>query len=283
MPVDSFKPVGMFDSGLGGLTLVSESLRQIPGEKIIYFGDTANAPYGDRSPAQLISFADRIVSFLVSKGVKAVVDACNSTSSVALDFLRSNYNVPFVGVIEAGAREALKATRSGRIGVIATKATIESGAHAAAVKSLDPSAEVFGQACPLFVPLVEAGKVNCIEARAASEKYLRPLQDEGVDTLILGCTHYPFLVPVINEILSEDVELVDPAAETIRELKILLQVQRNLNPGSPMGYEDHDYFVSGDPDEFKRIGQSLLGSTLGEIHREILLNESVDPGEVVHQ
>lgn len=266
MLIDRNSPVGVFDSGLGGLTVVKEMAEYLPGERIIYFGDTANVPYGDKASAELISLADNIAAFLVDQGVKAVVDACNSTSAVALGYLQDHYEVPVVGVIEAGVRGALKATRNGKIGVIATKATINSQAHKRAAEKLDPNVKIIGQACSMFVPLIEAGKVKDPETVKAAQKYMEPLQKAGIDTLILGCTHYPFLAPVIKEILGNRVFLVDPAVNTVLELKDLLQGQ--LNENSAVSLADHKYFVSGDPVSFKEIGESLLGVSLGEIVQE---------------
>lgn len=268
MSADECCPIGVFDSGVGGLTVVKEMVHYLPGEKIIYFGDTANVPYGDKKVDQLIKLADDIAAFLVSLNVKAVVDACNSTSAVALDFLQSRYPVPFVGVIDAGVRGALNQTRNGRIGIIATKATIASQAHAKAAAKLDDRVEIIGQACPLFVPLVEAGKVDCPETVEAAEKYLAPLMRAGIDTLILGCTHYPFLISVLHRVLGEGVTLVDPAENTVLELKQLLQGK--INSHRSLSVADHDYYVSGDPLVFKDVGERLLGTSLGRVSQEIL-------------
>lgn len=268
MPVDKFSPVGVFDSGVGGLTVVQKMSQYLPGEKIIYFGDTANVPYGDKPAAQLIRLADSIAAFLVDQGVKAVVDACNSTSAVALDYLQERYQVPFVGVIEAGVRGALNATRNGRVGIIATKATIDSRAHEKAAKRLDPKVQILGQACSKFVPLVEAGRIDCPETAAVARTYLEPLKDAGIDTLILGCTHYPFLSSVIEEVLGGGVILVDPAVNTVMELKSLLEGQ--IDEADAWSLADHTYFVSGDPSAFKHVGERLLGHSLGTVIQENL-------------
>lgn len=268
MPVDKNSPIGVFDSGLGGLTVVKEMAQYLPGERIIYFGDTANVPYGDKTAAELIRLADNICAFLVAQGVKAIVDACNSTSAVALEFLQGHYDVPLVGVIEAGVKGAVAATNNGKIGVIATKATIDSQAHSKAAEKLDQHVKVIGQACSMFVPLVEAGRVNSPDAFKAAETYLAPLQDAGIDTLILGCTHYPFLTPVIMKILGDNVVLVDPAVNTVLELKKLLGDQ--INQDHQLSISDHKYFVSGDPESFKSVGERLLGISLGVVYKEIL-------------
>lgn len=268
MSVDKESPIGVFDSGVGGLTVVKEMSKHLPGERVIYFGDTANVPYGDKDPARLIRLADSIVSFLVANGVKAVVDACNSTSAVALDYLRGKYEVPFVGVIDAGVRAALENTKNGKVGVIATKATVESQAHKRAAEKLDPKVRIFGRACPLFVPLVEEGKTDCPEVEAAAEMYLAFLQDAGIDTLILGCTHYPFITAVIRRVLGDRVVLVDPAENTAKELKVLLKGE--IREDRVIPFSEHKYFVSGDPVAFKEVGERLLSASLGEVTRQKL-------------
>ena len=261
-------PIGVFDSGVGGLTVVQKMSEFLPGERIIYFGDTANVPYGDKPAAELIRLADNIVGFLVGQGVKAIVDACNSTSAVALGYLKERYDVPIVGVIEAGVKGALTATKNGKVGIIATKATIDSKAHEKAAKRLDPQVEIIGRACSKFVPLVEAGLINCAESVKAARAYLVPLKDAGIDTLILGCTHYPFLRGVIEEVLGEGVFLVDPAENTVMELKELLMGQINNNGICTLS--DHQYYVSGDPVAFKEVGERLVGHSLGAVRQEIL-------------
>jgi len=267
-------PVGVFDSGVGGLTVVQKMAEILPAERIIYFGDTANVPYGDKPASVLIRLADNIAAFLVDQGVKAVVDACNSTSAVALQYLQEHYDIPLVGVIEAGVRGALESTKNGKVGIIATKATIDSKAHEKAAKRMDPGVQIFGRACSKFVPLVEAGRINCSETVEAARAYLKPLKDQGIDTLILGCTHYPFLRCVLEEILGEEVQLVDPAENTVLELKSLLKGQ--INENGVYDFSDHQYFVSGDPVAFKDVGERLLGQSLGVVKRVTLELKSVE-------
>jgi glutamate racemase len=266
--IDKNSPIGVFDSGVGGLTVVKEIVKRLPGERIIYFGDTANVPYGEKTAEELIRLADNIAAFLVARGVKAVVDACNSTSAVALEYLQERYDVPFIGVIEAGVKGALNATKNGKVGIIATKPTIDSRAHKRLAKKLDPGVEVFGQVCSLFVPLVEAGRVSGPETALAAEIYLAPLQKKEIDTLILGCTHYPFLAPVIGKTMGPHVTLVDPAENTVKELEKLLQGQ--INDNGPSTFADHEYFVSGDPVSFKDIGEKLIGASLGKVYQQLL-------------
>ncbi|MGB9885676.1 MAG: glutamate racemase [Moorellales bacterium] len=256
----SRRPLGLFDSGVGGLTVASEVFAQLPAESIIYFGDNAHVPYGDRSPEELIRLADAICGYLVRQGAKLIVDACNSTSSVALEYLRRRYSVPLVGVVEPGVRAALACTKNRRVGLIATEATVQSEAHRRLAARLDPGVAVFAQACPLLVPLAEAGAVDTPEAYAALSEYLAPLADAGIDTLILGCTHYPFFAPLIRRILGPEVVLVDPARETVREAAAILQERGLMAPsGRP---PRHRYVVSGDPEAFRRSAEKLTGRTL---------------------
>lgn len=251
------QPVGVFDSGVGGLTVALEISRQLPAETIVYYGDTAHVPYGSRTVEELIFFADTITRFLVEQGAKAIVDACNTTSAVALPYLKQKYDVPIIGVIEPGVKEALKATRNGRIGVIATEATIASRAHEKAVQAHAADVQVFGRACPKLVPLVEAGKVSGPEVEGAVREYVEPLVNAGIDTLILGCTHYPFLAPVIQEVTGPGVILVDPAAATVRELKEVLASAGGLRGAH--GSKAHSFYVSGDPQTFYMVGMQLVG------------------------
>ncbi|MGI9952957.1 glutamate racemase [Moorellaceae bacterium AZ2] len=251
------QPVGVFDSGVGGLTVVREIVRQLPAETIIYYGDTAHVPYGSKKVEELIAYADAIVSFLVEQGVKAIVDACNTTSAVALGYLKNKYSLPIIGVIEPGVREALAVTRHGRIGVLATEATIASGIHTRLLQSLEPSLKVYPQACPRLVPLVEAGMVEGPEAREAVAEYVEPLVKEGIDTLLLGCTHYPFLASVIQEVAGEGVTLVDPAASTAQELGALLQQHGALR--HIHGSQAHAFLVSGSAESFRQVAQKLVG------------------------
>ncbi len=251
------QPVGVFDSGIGGLTVAREIIRQLPAETIIYYGDTAHVPYGSRTVEELREFADTITAFLIARGAKAIVDACNTTSAVALPYLKKKYSVPIIGVIEPGVTEALRATRNGRIGVIATEATVASNAHEKAIHALAGEVRVFARACPKLVPLVEAGLVSGPEVEAAVAEYVQPLIEAGIDTLILGCTHYPFLAPVIQEVAGPGVTLIDPAAATVRELKQVLAAGGGLR-GAHYS-KAHSFFVSGDARLFTRVGMQLVG------------------------
>jgi len=257
---ERIKPVGLLDSGLGGLTVARKIFCMLPMESIVYFGDTAHVPYGSKSREELLAFARRIVEFLVDKGVKYIIFACNTSSSVSLDIVKDEYPVPMIGVIKPGAREAVAATSGGRIGLIATRATVESGAYERAICELDPAVRVFSMATPGLVPLVEAGELDTPNTRRVVAEYLAPLKAAGVDTLILGCTHYPFLTPVIREIVGPDVTIVDPAAATVKEAgekMNRLELLNNLG-----GNVFRKYYVSGDPAAFKREAERFLGSEL---------------------
>lgn len=265
--------IGMFDSGVGGLTVMKEILTQLPDVQIIYFGDTARVPYGNRSREELIRFGEEIITFLMEQGAEAIVVACNTSSANAVPVLREQFNLPLIGTIEPGAKAAIQATATGNIGLIATEATVRSKAYSSAVRRIlskrqgGPAIElVKAQACPLFVPLVEAGLSHSPEARGIARTYLAPLQEAQVDALILGCTHYPFLTPVIQEILGEEIILVDPAQAMTEELKgVLEQLGYNRESGqeSDKAPGHHRFFVSGDPVLFERVGNTLLP---GQIH-----------------
>jgi glutamate racemase len=213
----------MFDSGIGGLTVLDAIARRLPKENVVYFGDTARLPYGTKSRETVTAFSREIVEFLMAKNPKLIVVACNTASAYSLPVIKSMVDVPVVGVIEPGAKAALKATRNKKIGVIGTRATVTSGAYLEAVQARDPGAKVFSKACPLFVPLIEEGWVGNPVVVEVAEHYLKHLLDCGVDALILGCTHYPLLKPVLEKIMGEDVVLVDSAEETAHEVGEVLR------------------------------------------------------------
>ncbi|CAA7599506.1 Glutamate racemase [Acididesulfobacillus acetoxydans] len=279
--------IGVFDSGVGGLTVMKEIQAQIPEVRIVYFGDTARVPYGNRPKDELIRFGEEIVTFLIGQGAEGIVVACNTSSSTALPWLRERFDIPIIGMIEPGARLAVEATRRGQIGLIATEATVRSRAYSAAISQVLARGVVpkdrrlveawqngehaialsKAQACPLFVPLVEAGLAGSAEARGIARTYLASLKETGVDTLILGCTHYPFLAPVIGEILGDTVKLVDPAQGVVAELKRVLRRLDERDYGQPAakpGWKVR-YFVSGDPDLFRRVGNTLLKESIGDV------------------
>jgi glutamate racemase len=218
----SQQPIGVFDSGIGGLTVLRELLVRLPGESFVYFGDTARVPYGNKSADTVRRFSRENVHLLLDRNVKMVVVACNTASSHALPMLESEFDVPIVGVIEPGVRAAVQASRSGRIGVIGTAATVRSNAYPSKIQAALPAAAVVSQACPLFVPLVEEGWVDGPLTRMVVAEYLKVYQGTGIDTLVLGCTHYPLLKGVIGDVVGPDVVLVDSAVETAREVERVL-------------------------------------------------------------
>ena len=262
------RPVGVFDSGVGGLTVVHELLRQLPHEDLIYFGDTARVPYGNKSPETVQRYAREIHAWLASRDVKMVVVACNTASSHALAELRRISQVPVEGVVEPGARAAVAATRNGRIGVIGTAGTMKSGAYARAIKALRPDAQVAQQACPLFVPLVEEGWQDHAAARLIAHEYLDPLGRDGIDTLVLGCTHYPLLKPLLAEVMGPAVRLIDSAEETAAAVARELSASGLAGPKSAHA---HAHFVVSDaPDQFQRVGAAFLGDRVRDVETVVL-------------
>ncbi|HTB22040.1 MAG TPA: glutamate racemase [bacterium] len=255
----SARPIGVFDSGVGGLTVARELLRQLPGEKLIYLGDTARTPYGNKSPQTLIRFALETGTFLARRGVKMLVVACNSSSAYSLGALRERLNIPVVGVIEAGARAAVAGRRGRPIGVIGTRATVRSGAYARAIHALDPRARVVAQACPLFVPLVEEGWTGHALAAQVAQEYLRPLKREKVESVVLGCTHYPLLKTVLAKVLGRDIALVDSAKEVAREVKTLLKASGLASPLKTVPFKQHLFFVTDPPEQFAGQVKRFLG------------------------
>lgn len=248
--------IGVFDSGIGGLTVVRQLIRLLPHEDVVYLGDTARTPYGTKSPETICRYALDNAAFLLEKGIKLLVVACNSVSAVALELLRQELPVPVVGVIEPGAKTAVRCTRNGKVGVIGTEATIASGAYTRALKHLAPNLEIYTRACPLFVPLAEEGWIDNEVAKAAARRYLASLKRSGIDTLVLGCTHYPLLTSVIAETVGPKVQLVDSAGTTAQEVRRLLhqhKLVRNNGPGSM------SFFVTDAPDRFIKVGTLFLG------------------------
>jgi glutamate racemase len=262
-------PIGIFDSGIGGLTVVREFMRQIPLETVVYFGDTARVPYGSKSPETVIRFSMEDASFLLSKNVKLLVVACNTACSVSLPALRQFSPVPVTGVIEPGAAAAAAATKTGVVGVIGTQGTISSGAYQKALRSFPSVRTVLAQPCPLLVPLVEEGWLDHPATRAIVSEYVRPLAEAGVDTLVLGCTHYPLLKPVLEEILGPGVALVDSAETAAAAASDLLAGKGLLSAGGTGGAS---FFVSDIPLKFQEIAQRFLG-------RSIPLVTQVDAGD----
>lgn len=261
----TWKSIGIFDSGVGGLTVLKEVVRVLPQEDTIYLGDTARVPYGTKSPETVTRYALQVTSFLVERDIKLLVVACNTASAVSLDMLEDHFSIPIIGVIEPGAKRAVAVTRSGKVGVIGTTATIQSSAYAKAIKKINGEIEVVTRACPLFVPLAEEGWVDNEVARLTARIYLQELKEAGVDTLVLGCTHYPLLKGTIAEIMGDGVKLVDSAEETARTVAETLSAGNLLRPASEKG--NHHYFVTDIPAGFIRVGNRFLGGRLGDVYQ----------------
>ncbi len=252
-------PIGVFDSGVGGLTVAREIMRQLPNERIVYFGDTARVPYGNKSKETVMKYSRQIVHFLMTQQVKAIVVACNTASAYALDELEHEVDIPIIGVVRPGARAAMEATKNGKIGVIGTEATISSGIYNRYIEKNDRSVKIIGKACPLFVPLVEEGLWEDPVTDEIARRYLAELIDRDIDTLILGCTHYPMIRSTVGRIMGRQVTLVNPAYETARELKEMLLekgLESEHRPG--LGTELYRFFVSDAADKFQRFANSIL-------------------------
>ncbi len=260
------RPIGVFDSGLGGLSVVRELVSLLPHEDIVYFGDTGRVPYGTRSSETIEKYAKQDGRFLLSKDVKMVIAACGTVSSVAASVL-DNLPVPAMGVVEAPAAAAVAATKTGKIGIIGTAATVRSGAFAQAIARLMPSADVVAQACPLFIPLVENGWIepdNEVTV-ATARRYLEPMKQQGIDTLILGCTHFPLLAPIIGQVMGEGVTLIDTGRETARAAAAQLREHDALNETAAT--PSRQFFVSDRPDDFVNVAEMFLGTGIcDEVH-----------------
>ncbi len=259
------QPIGVFDSGIGGLTVVKALIEELPGESIVYFGDTARVPYGTKSKSTIVKFSLENVEFLLRFGVKCIVIACNTSSSWALPTLRKYFKVPIVGVIRPGAMAAARQTTHKRVGVIGTSATIHSRAYETAIQRIDPAIKVFSQSCPLFVPLVEEGWMDDPICFDVATKYLEPLKRQRIDTLILGCTHYPLLSRTIQKVMGPDVTLVDSAKQTVTEVRGVLMGTDALRHQrlSPR----YRFFVTDEPTHFNRVGHQFLGRVVDSVER----------------
>lgn len=252
-------PIGVFDSGVGGLTVAREIMRQIPNERIIYFGDTARVPYGSKSKETVTRFSEQIVRFLRTFQVKTIVVACNTASAYALDKLEKETDIPIIGVLKPGAKAAMEATGNGRIGVIATEATIGSGMYYQYIKELNDKVTIYGKACPLFVPLIEEGLWEDPVTDEIARRYLTELIDIDIDTLILGCTHYPLIRSTLGRIAGGNVTLVNPAYETAKELKEMLGQMNLLNEEEPgLGSNRYQFYVSDKAEKFVRFANSII-------------------------
>ena len=262
---NSTAPIGVFDSGVGGLTVARAIIDQLPGESILYVGDTARGPYGPRPLAEVREYALEIMDKLVTAGVKAIVIACNTASSAMLRDARERYSIPVIEVIQPAVRRAVSASKSGRIGVIGTNATIDSGAYLDAFAAA-PHLQITSQACPQFVEYVERGETSGAAITKIAQDYLKPLQDKNIDTLVLGCTHYPLLTGVISYVMGNDVTLVSSAEETAKDLYRIL-VEKNLlnNSGKP----EYKFVSTGDSDSFAKLARRFLGPEVVSVTEEI--------------
>ncbi len=265
-------PIGIFDSGIGGLTVLKEIRRQIPGENLIYFGDEARFPYGIKSAGTVRRFSGEVAEYLMRQGIKMLVVACNTATAAALNSLREDLPIPVIGVLMPGAYAAARATKTGRVGVIGTEGTISSGVYSKLIKNIRPGTEISALPCPLFVPLVEEGRLSGEIASLVAKEYLAPLKGRKIDTLVLGCTHYPLLKPVIGSVMGPSVTLIDSADETAREVKRVLTKNGLLNPGGekksrslPTGFIR--YCVTDAPERFKTIGERFLGYDIPEVEK----------------
>ncbi|HTR80390.1 MAG TPA: glutamate racemase [Bacteroidota bacterium] len=259
------KPIGVFDSGIGGLTVVRALLQRLPHENIVYFGDTARVPYGPKSPQVVREYAKDDAEFLLSKNVKMIVVACNTVSAVALDVVQKQADIPVVGVIVPGAKAAMAASKKKRIGVVGTVGTISSSAYANALRQIDDEATVFSRPCPLFVPLVEEGWIDHKATEMIAKEYLFPFIGEKIDTLVLGCTHYPLLKNVISRALKGGVTLIDSGEATAIEVQNVLEERCLKNPSREK--PNLQFFVSDIPSKFSEIGERFLGSKMGVVKK----------------
>lgn len=251
-------PIGVFDSGVGGLTVAREISRQLPYENIVYFGDTARVPYGSKSQNTIIRFSEQIIRFLRTKQVKAIVIACNTASALALDAVKDEFDLPIIGVVIPGARAAVEATTNGKVGVVGTEATVQSGMYTKVIQGMNPKIEVIEKACPLFVPLVEEGFKEHIVTREIIEYYLESMRNTDIDAMILGCTHYPLLRSKIREYMGDKIQIVNPAYETAMDLKRLLEKEEMANDETTEHHSEYSFYVSDAAEKFRKFANTVM-------------------------
>jgi len=272
--IDKQKPIGVFDSGIGGLTVVKRLASALPNESIIYFGDTARVPYGSKSNSTVIEYSIQNTKFLLQKNIKALVVACNTASSIAIPELKKMFDIPIIGMIEPGSRMAIKKSKSNKIGVIGTRATINNLAYSKEIKKLNSSAGVIEIPCPLFVPLAEEGWITHQATYEIAEEYLKELREDKVDTLVLGCTHYPILSDVIQKVIGSNVTLIDSGVASSEVIKSELEKLHLLSDLSKPGVQE--YYVSDIPAKFKEVAELFLGREIEHVHKvdlEVLISE----------
>ncbi len=257
------RSIGVFDSGIGGLTVLKEIIKEMPFESTIYLGDTARVPYGIRSPETVMRYSFENTRFLSSKDIKLLVIACNTASSISLVSIKTSIPIPVIGVIEPGARAAVRATRNKKIGIIGTEATIQSGSYKKSIEAIDGGVDVFSFPCPLFVPLVEEGWSEGTIATLVAEKYLTVVKDKGIDTLVLGCTHYPLLKGVISNVMGEGINLIDSAVEVAKEIKTTLEMNnmQRENKSRPL----REFYVTDSPERFVKVSERFLEQKIEHI------------------
>lgn len=270
MAEDKNKAIGVFDSGVGGLTIIKEIMKELPNENIVYFGDTARVPYGPRSSETITKYTFQSINFLLEQDIKAIVIACNTASARSLKKAQERYNIPIIGVIKPGAKAAVESTQNNRIGVIGTEGTINSNAYTFEIEELNPDISISTRACPLFVPIAEEGWSNSDVAKLTAQTYLNVFNEEDIDTLVLGCTHYPLLEETIKKVLKKQIRLVNPAIETTKALREMLCEKGLLRETNELG--TYRYFVSDRPNNFSKVGERFLnreirGISLIEIQR----------------
>lgn len=267
---EASRPIGVFDSGVGGLTVVKELNRLLPDEKIIYFGDTGRVPYGNKSKETIIHYSLQVAYFLMKKKIKMLVVACNTASSVSLPTLKRHFHIPVIGVIEPGAKAAIETTGNSKIGVIGTLGTVRSNSYKKALKKIKRNVNIFQDPCPLFVHLAEDGWNKNKIAQLVSDEYLGPLKKKNVDTLILGCTHYPLLKDVIQNSMGKKVTLIDSGKETAKEVKRILDKRSLLNKRKMTEKNHSIFYVSDFPHKFREVSQRFLSKELKHVHKVIL-------------
>lgn len=259
------RPIGVFDSGIGGLTVVKEIMEQLPNENIVYFGDTARVPYGSKSKETVTKYSTQCINFLLEKKVKAIVIACNTASASSLDIVKQSFDIPFVGVVEPGAIAACEMTKSNKIGIIGTEGTVSSGAYEKEINIINNDVKMVLKACPLFVPIAEEGWQDTEIARLTATEYLSELKGKGIDALVLACTHYPLLEKTIKQIMGEDIKLVNPAFETAKALKGMLQEMNLQNKANKNAV--YEFYVSDNPVKFKKIGENFLSKPVAYVQK----------------
>lgn len=258
-------PIGIFDSGIGGLTVAKRIIAMLPNENIVYFGDSARVPYGSKSNETVIEYSIQDAQFLISKNVKLIIVACNTASSIAINKLKERFTIPIIGMIEPGTQLALKSTKNGRIGVIGTDATINNKAYSSELNRIENNLEIIEKPCPLFVPIAEEGWLDHEATKLIAKEYLQDLKDFGVDTVILGCTHYPLLSGVIQEVMGEDVTLIDSGMAASLEVEDYLNGRGVRNDSNQLG--TLEFYVSDLPAKFKSVAERFLGTEVKHIEK----------------